>query len=413
MTKKQKLWLKVGSVCAMPVLAISPIVSCTTSSVQRVVNEIDNPLQWTYEYVYAFREEETNNPNLKHDFWIWDEKIYEDDTFKIYVDGQEENLVYLDLFDKDVKKWYLIKINLLNSLKGRLKEEVNRTISNEIVDQFYSMVTSHFKSSAFYLPLTTENMSTKIIKNGYGTFRSSWGVWNSTTKEANVQFLVNNKLVRNQLLGQNNIDDDSVIINKVKINDLYYLPLINVIDPPVGKANWQQQQISFNDELIINDLDNVWKPIILPNGADKGQEWYKWFYDAGDFLVNLISLGLSIAATICTGDMSLALSLASISLGTTSLINGVLSKVFEYSDENYNENKYVIDNFWETLTTKGYKQILDKEIDLKKDNIINVNARAKYEAKATAFFGNRTEAAIYDVAGLATTEIEWTEYIKK
>lgn len=402
----------------IPFTPIVGVVSCLNNNkfveptFKKTINQISD-LNWSYEYLRAFRDEEYNDSSSQHNVWIKDEKIYENSEFKIYVEGETNKFIYLDLFNKKIKKWYLIKVSVNNlPLEKQFKQTIENSIITKIINEFSKMVTSKFSTDNIYLPLTSENRSTTIKKDGYGSFKSSWGVWNSTTRQVDFNFEITKDLVRNQLLGQDKINEESVVIDKVKLNKLYYLPLIEIIDRPVGVANWTHKGITFNNEFIKTNFDNKTNRLKLPKGADRGQEWWQWFTNGGGrFLWDSSSIGLAIAGTI----------LSSASLGWSSIIVGALSLgdtiirslVVDKANSKYLENKFIIDDFSNVLINDGYEVNINKYLDLNYKNVVNIWADIQYKAKATAMFGDRTKAKIYEAAGLATSSIEWTEYVKK
>ena len=412
--KKINLLLINSCLMTFPVLSV---ISCSQNNIN--LNKeglLKTNLEWNYEYIRAFRDEEYDDTTLNHDVWIKDEKIYEDDKFKIYVEGQRQNNLYLDLFSKKIMKWYLIDVSINNFLiDKKSKNEIQNTICKRIIDEFDSMVMSKFTSNNIYIPLTSENYSTKMNNDDYGSFKSSWGVWNGTTKEVNFDFNINERLIRNQLLSEKNINDKAVVINNVKLNDLYYLPLIEIINPPVGNAYWTQRAITFNGDNIVSDQNNQKNKIRLPKGADKGQEWWRWFTDGGKVLWDSISLGLSVAGTLLPGASAIGqvMSWASIIMGSVSIGDSIRSTIMSTLKKEYDKNSDIINDFSKTLIDNGYQISLNQYLNLNSNNIINIWANIEYRAKATAAFGDRTEARIYDAAGLLTTSIEWSEYVKK
>lgn len=417
---RRKLLINSSLFITISFTSIVGVVSCLNNNkfveptFKKTINQISD-LNWSYEYLRAFRDEEYNDSSLQHNVWIKDEKIYENSEFKIYVEGETNNFIYLDLFNKKIKKWYLIKVSVNNlPLEKQFKQTIENSIITKIINEFSKMVISKFSTDNIYLPLTSENRSTTIQKDGYGSFKSSWGVWNSTTRQVDFNFEITKDLVRNQLLGQDKINEESVVIDKVKLNKLYYLPLIEIIDPPVGVANWTHKGITFNNEFIKTNFDNKTNRLKLPKGADRGQEWWQWFTNGGGkFLWDSIALGLSIAGTILSGNPSIMMSWISNIMGAISLGDSVISQVIDNVSEGYLKNTYIIKDFAETLINSGYEVDLNKYLDLNFNNVLNIWADIQYKAKATAMFGDRTKAKIYETVGLATSSIEWREYVKR
>lgn len=415
---RRKLLINSSLFITISFTSIIGVASCLNNNkfveptFKKTINQISD-LNWNYEYLRAFRDEEYNDSSLQHNVWIKDEKIYENSEFKIYVEGETNKFIYLDLFNKKIKKWYLIKVSVNNlPLEKQFKQTIENSIITKIINEFSRMVTSKFSTDNIYLPLTSENRSTTIKKDGYGSFKSSWGVWNSTTRPVDFNFEVTKDLVRNQLLGQNKINEESVVIDKVKLNKLYYLPLIEIIDPPVGVANWTHKGITFNNEFIKTNFDNKTNRLKLPKGADRGQEWWGWFLDGGKFLWETFSSALINFGTILNS--SPILDWASKITEAISIGDEIFkSIVVDTVNEEYIKNKIVIDNFSNALINNGYRVDLNKYLDLNSNNVINIWANIQYKAKSTAMFGNRTKAKIYEVNGLATSSIEWTEYVKK
>ncbi len=138
-----------------------------------------------------------------------------------------------------------------------------------------------------------------ILKDGLVSFQSSWGVWNKANSIVETQY----NLSKNDIVDSLKMDlkDESFDLVNASIHKIQYIPLIEILDPPVGYAKWRQSSILINNNLISNDLNNKEYDILLPNNSDSGQEWWKWFTNGSNdtnWLEKVITLSTSGISTM-------------------------------------------------------------------------------------------------------------------
>lgn len=423
-----KKWKKVWSL-SLPIiaLAILPIISisCTSSlnlkeksfkQTKEIFSDV-NQLQFKYEYIHTFSKTQYDFEKIINETpWQYNETIFKNNIFNIKLDSQNiKGEFYLDLYNLELDKWYFIKIyyNKDIDLKNLDKYKLANDICSIITNNFTNDVSREFILTND-LVLNESGNKSKILNNAYGSFKSSWGVWNGTSVKSKTQYIINEKMIRET--SQIELNDDSYVFEEIKINDFYYLPLIEVIDPPVGSAKWTQRSLSINNVLVDSQLTNNTQNIVLPKNADSGQEWWKWFTNGKSFQDVVISFVSDLIAStvdifvIAISDNPIA----------GFIVGEVVSKALDYTFHqlykdnliNYNNNKMVIDDYNKTLNEKGYKTQLSNPIllDVNKDNILLLDSDVNYSAKATAIFGDRTKAKIYANPALAKTESKIRKY---
>ena len=214
------------------------------------------------------------------------------------------------------------------------------------------------------------------------------------------------------------LKDESFDLVNASIHKIQYIPLIEILDPPVGYAKWRQSSILVNNNLISNDLNNKEYDILLPNNSDSGQEWWKWFTNGSNdtnWLEKVITLSTSgISAMIAsifgwTGGYGFGTSFI---LGM--YLDDFLKNWIKKIDFDYNNNKILYDDYYNLITSRGCYASFDPiNLDLDNNNQISIKSNVEYGAKATAIFGDGTQARIFSNPAIAVLKCELRKYVEK
>ena len=380
-------------------------------------NTYDNNFQFTYEYIRSFSQNEYNFLDSNNQtIWQNNEILFQSNDFQIKFDSQ--NILgefYLDLYNYNVNKWYFIKINYDPSLNLNLlnKTEVNNEISNIITTNWLNDVSVIIELDC---NMALNGDKSKVLKDGLASFQSSWGVWNKTNSTVEIQY----NLSKNDIVDSLKMDlqDESFDLVNASIQKLQYIPLIEILDPPIGYAKWRQNSIFINNNLISNNLNNKELDILLPNNSDSGQEWWKWFTNGSNdtnWLDKVISLSTSIIGSFVTSLFGWS---GGFGFGTGFFIgtylNDFLQDLIKKIDFDYNKNKILYDDYYNLITSKGYYIDLNSiNLNLDSDNQILIKSNVEYGAKATAIFGDGTQARIFSNPAVAFMKCELRKYVQK
>ena len=196
--------------------------------------------------------------------------------------------------------------------------------------------------------------------------------------------------------------------------------MIEVLDPPVGYAKWKQNSIYINDKLVKNNLNNKTLDILLPNDSDSGQEWWKWFTNGSNnmqWLEIIIDLTSSAIGALVTSVLNCSTPGVGFGIGFTTgmIINEYIKGFVKKIDFDYKKNKIICDNYYDLILSNGYS-VNFSPIDLNlnnNENKIKINSIVKYGAKATAIFGDGTQAKIFSNPGIASIECSLRKYVEK
>ena len=396
----------------LPIISITPICSSLSFKTYN-----DNNFQFTYEYIHSFSQNEYNFLDSNNQtIWQNNEILFQSNDFQIKFDSQ--NILgefYLDLYNYNVNKWYFIKINYDPSLNLNLlnKTEVNNEISNIITTNWLNDVSVIIELDC---NMALNGDKSKVLKDGLASFQSSWGVWNKTNSTVEIQY----NLSKNDIVDSLKMDlqDESFDLVNASIQKLQYIPLIEILDPPIGYAKWRQNSIFINNNLISNNLNNKELDILLPNNSDSGQEWWKWFTNGSNdtnWLDKVISLSTSIIGSFVTslfgwsGGFGFGIGFF---IGT--YLNDFLQDLIKKIDFDYNKNKILYDDYYNLITSKGYYIDLNSiNLNLDSDNQILIKSNVEYGAKATAIFGDGTQARIFWNLAIAILKCELRKYVEK
>lgn len=393
----------------LPIISITPICSSLSFKEYNV-----NNFKFTYEYIHSFSQNEYNFSNSNNQtIWQNNEILFQSNDFQIKFDSQ--NILgefYLDLYSYNVNKWYFIKINYDPTINLNLlsKIQVNNDISNVITSNWLNDVTGVVTMDV-EMPLNGDKSI--ILKDGFTSFQSSWGVENQSCSVVETQLSLDKMNILESL--KLNMDDKSVDIEKIVLKNLKYIPLIEILDPPVWYATWNQQSIFVNNNLISNSLNNKNLDILLPNGADSGQEWWKWFTNGKDksYMATLIELTTSIISLVVAEIPGLEYLSPAIEAGGLILNYWVFQKLNEIKFD-YNKNKILYDDYYDLIISKGYSVDFNPiDLNLESENKIIVKSNIQYAAKATAIFGDGTSAKIFSNPAVASMECELRKYVEK
>ena len=396
----------------LPIISITPICSSLSFKTYN-----DNNFQFTYEYIHSFSQNEYNFLDSNNQtIWQNNEILFQSNDFQIKFDSQ--NILgefYLDLYNYNVNKWYFIKINYDPSLNLNLlnKTEVNNEISNIITTNWLNDVSVIIELDC---NMALNGDKSKVLKDGLASFQSSWGVWNKTNSTVEIQY----NLSKNDIVDSLKMDlqDESFDLVNASIQKLQYIPLIEILDPPIGYAKWRQNSIFINNNLISNNLNNKELDILLPNNSDSGQEWWKWFTNGSNdtnWLDKVISLSTSIIGSFVTSLFGWS---GGFGFGTGFFIgtylNDFLQDLIKKIDFDYNKNKILYDDYYNLITSKGYYIDLNSiNLNLDSDNQILIKSNVEYGAKATAIFGDGTQARIFSNPAVAFMKCELRKYVQK
>ncbi len=393
----------------LPIISITPIYSSLSF---RTYN--DNNFQFTYEYIHSFSQNEYNFLDSNNQtIWQNNEILFQSNDFQIKFDSQSIlGEFYLDLYNYNVNKWYFIKINYDPSLNLNLlnKSEVNSNISNVITSNWLNDVTGVVTMDV-EMPLNGNKSI--MLKDGFASFQSSWGVENRSSSVVETQLNLDKMDILESL--KLNTDGKSVDIEKITLKNLKYIPLIEILDPPVWYATWNQQSIFVNNNLISNSLNNKNLNILLPDGADNGQEWWKWFTNGKDksYMATLIGFTTSIISLVIAKVPGWKYLSSAIEAGGIILSDWVFQKLNEIKFD-YNKNKILYDNYYDLIISKGYSVNFNPiDLNLESENKIIVKSNIQYVAKATAIFGDGTSAKIFSNPAVALMECELRKYVEK
>ena len=382
------------------------VTSCNTNN--NLLNILyKNEFEFSYEYIHTFSNSEYDfDKNINKTFWEKNEILNANESFLIKFDSQsEDGKIYLDLFNYEVRRWYFLLIEY--DSKSINFEKLDKQETNNLI---FEKITNNWKNDVSVLLDITNNLAlnenenrSKVNNDASTSFLSSWGVWNHSSKKSSSTFLINERMLRETSSIEAN--DESYVFEEIKLTNFYYLPLIEVIDPPIGEAFWNQDVFLINDKKINNSLDNKKQKVLLPKNADSGQEWWKWFTngrDGVDYVTSFISgvIGSLVGAVLCETGAGAAVAGTAVGLA----VDAALHELFNSIIKNYNNNKYEIDNYNETILKKGYCISFDEPIDLDiSNNIIKIDSTVRYGAKATAWSGDRSKARIYSTPAIAQT----------
>ena len=396
----------------LPIISITPICSSLSFKTYN-----DNNFQFTYEYIHSFSKNEYNFLDSNNQtIWQNNEILFQSNDFQIKFDSQ--NILgefYLDLYNYNVNKWYFIKINYDPSLNLNLlnKTEVNNEISNIITTNWLNDVSVIIELDC---NMALNGDKSKVLKDGLASFQSSWGVWNKTNSTVEIQY----NLSKNDIVDSLKMDlqDESFYLVNASIQKLQYIPLIEILDPPIGYAKWRQNSIFINNNLISNNLNNKELDILLPNNSDSGQEWWKWFTNGSNdtnWLDKVISLSTSIIGSFVASLFGWS---GGFGFGTGFFIgtylNDFLQDLIKKIDFDYNKNKILYDDYYNLITSKGYYIDLNSiNLNLDSDNQILIKSNVEYGAKATAIFGDGTQARIFSNPAVAFMKCELRKYVQK
>ena len=396
----------------LPIISITPIFSSLSFKTYN-----DNNFQFTYEYIHSFSKNEYNFLDSNNQtIWQNNEILFQSNDFQIKFDSQ--NILgefYLDLYNYNVNKWYFIKINYDPSLNLNLlnKTEVNNEISNIITTNWLNDVSVIIELDC---NMALNGNKSKVLKDGLASFQSSWGVWNKTNSTVEIQY----NLSKNDIVDSLKMDlqDESFDLVNASIQKLQYIPLIEILDPPVGYAKWRQNSIFINNNLISNNLNNKELDILLPNNSDSGQEWWKWFTNGSNdtnWLDKVISLSTSIIGSFVTSFFGWSGGFGfGIGFFIGTYLNDFLQDLIKKIDFDYNKNKILYDDYYNLITSKGYYIDLNSiNLNLDSDNQILIKSNVEYGAKATAIFGDGTQARIFSNPAVAFMKCELRKYVQK
>lgn len=400
-------------------LCFAPIATLSFASNNSVVSKYEKDFEFKYEYIHTFSKKEFNfEHNDTLSIWNRNEIIYMDENFLIKFDSQKLlNEFYIDLYSFKASKWYIVKISYDCStidVTKENKEKINNDISSKLVLNWENDISRVFVLEN-NVPLNNAENRSRVVNDAFGSFKSSWGVWNRTTSTSKIEYFINEDIIRTT--ASIDLEDESYIFEEINLSNFYIFPLIEVIDTLVGNARWLQETFLINGSLINTNIDNVWEKILLPKDADSGQEWWKWFTNGNSWEVTLTKLGTTLfnisAGILISVATSNPIIGGAISAGIDIAFDAALESIYNEHNSKYNNNKNEINDFCQTVIKDGYNFKLRKPINLRrKQNKFEISSKVKYEAKATAPFGDRTKARIYAVPAIAKTKSMVRKYVQ-
>lgn len=396
----------------LPIISITPICSSLSFKEYNL-----NNFKFTYEYIHSFSQNEYNFSNSNNQtIWQNNEILFQSNDFQIKFDSQ--NILgefYLDLYSYNVNKWYFIKINYDPSINLNLlsKIQVNNDISNVITSNWLNDISAIIQ---FDCNMPLNRNKSKVLKDGFASFQSSWGVWNKSNSIVEIQYNLSKKDIVDSL--QLDLQNESFDLINASIQKLQYIPLIEILDPPVGYAKWKQNSLIVNNNLISTNLDNKELDILLPNNSDSGQEWWKWFTNGSsdtNWLDKVISLSSSLIGSLIAGAFGWSGGFGfGIGFWLGSYLNDFLQGWIKQIDFDYNNNKILYDDYNNLIISKGYNVNLNSiNLNLDIDNQILIKSNIEYGAKATAIFGDGTQARIFSNPAIAFMKCELRKYVQK
>ena len=395
--------------------AIGSTISCSPNNYVNIVKDVES-IECEANYLSAFQNEQLDffQSKIVNSDLIWEknEQIFENGNFVFFVDSYEINCINLEFFYKPISKFYLIKFTfedntIINSFNKKVLEEL---MVKNVLSNFKNEMTATYSlgTDEIYIPFSVDDKSIEIVKDAYASFWSSWGVPNSSTRESKFVFHITNDVVREAVMTNNNKSDARVVVTDVHLNDLYYLPLIEVIKTPIWHSWYFQNKLTLNENEVFNDNSGKSFNLLLPEGADAGQEWWNGLIS----IVGLAQFATNIALMFCAGSSISWISelgykaLTKFAAGKTGLAI-VKGFVKAWKEENLEVD---VEGTIENIKKFGIKTTINQTINLLKPTNISIEGKVKYNAKATNLFGQESKAKIYDLAGFATADVTWIEY---
>ena len=172
--------------------------------------------------------------------------------------------------------------------------------------------------------------------------------------------------------------------------------------------------------MIKNNLNDKVLNILLPSDSDSGQEWWKWFTNGSQnaqWLETIIDLTSSVIGTLIANVLNCSTPAIGFGIGfiTGTIINQYIKGFINKINFDYKRNKILCDNYYDLILSKGYSINFNPiNLNLNNDeNRIKINSNVEYGAKATAIFGDGTQARIFANPAVASIECDLRKYVEK
>lgn len=331
------------------------------------------------------------------------EIIFDSNEFELQYVGYNKQHYY-SLLDKAINKYYLclveasydklIKIWTIAKIKNHIYTNLIESYKKEMI------IEHNVSDENFFIPIDTSDSSASFELNNTIKFESSWGAWNSAKANAILNLSIKSKKIREMLLGYREEDYDNFFIKSAKATDLYLLPKIIVIDPPINYFNFKVNDIKNLDndkfyELSQDEKENF--KIDVP-GIDNN-EITNW----NGIVLNKVLSGIVIDQYYVNGISS---SMKNLINYNKNFYGDIISRV-NVSSRN------LVESYVTNILQKGKRISINVEKEYTpNESLISLNINSSFEAGANSLgiFADGSEVSLYEFSCIQKMSLNFIEY---
>lgn len=333
------------------------------------------------------------------------EIIFDSNEFELQYVGYNKQHYY-SLIDKEINKYYLCSIEASYDKLTKIwtiAKIKNHIYTNLIESYKKEMIIEHNVSDEnFFIPIDTSDSSASFELNNTIKFESSWGAWNSAKANAIFNLSIKAEKIREMLLGSREKDYDNFVIKNVKATDLYLLPKIIVMDPPINYFNFKINDIKNLDndkfyELSQDEKENL--KIDVP-GIDNNK-----FINWNGVILNKVLSGIIIDQDYAKGISS---SMKNLINYNKNFYGDIISRI-NVSSRN------LVESYVTNILQKGKRISINTEKKYAPNESLislNINSSSEAGANSLGIFANGSEASLYEFSCIQKMSLNFIEYKK-
>lgn len=333
------------------------------------------------------------------------EILFDSSEFELQYVGYNKQHYY-SLLDKAINKYYLssieasydklIKIWTIAKIKNHIYTTLIESYKKEMI------IEHNVSDENFFIPVDTSDLSASFELNNTIKFESSWGAWNSVKANAIFNLSIKAEKIREMLLGSREEDYDNFVIKNVKATDLYLLPKIIVMDPPINYFNFKINDIKNLDndkfyELSQDEKENL--KIDVP-GIDNNKitNW-------NGVILNKVLSGIVIDQNYIDGISS---SMKNLINYNKNFYGDIISRI-NVSSRN------LVEAYVTNILQKGKRISINIEKEYAPNESLvslNINSSSEAGANSLGIFANGSEASLYEISCIQKMSLNFIEYKK-
>lgn len=305
------------------------------SSLQKIFLENDKyeitSKQWKNNEVLEHKMSTSNQKNILTIVDNLDVKIE-------IIEVLNHNLVF-NLLAKSVQKEYQFIFTtdeIINLSKIKQSPSLKSAIEKFVISDFYLSNTNEYfisKENYFAFFDTRNPFQGEMLKDGKLSFHSSWGVWNSARNETKFKYNFEDEILKNHILMTEvqkwgTLKKENIAIKTIKPYKMGFLPIAQLINPPIAEAFWTLKSIDFHNKKIKKMFYNAKQKLILPEGHNNGAEWWRSLIDLITILIAVSSIGTGTILALLGNELYyIIMSVFSSVIGVSSFIKDLMNAV--------------------------------------------------------------------------------------